>query len=403
MENAFIVAARRTPFTRAGKGALAQARPDDLLAALFRSVLAGLPGGALERLEEVIVGCAYPEAEQGRNAGRLIALNAGVPERVPAMTLTRMCASSLEATAIACAKVRLGEAAMVLVGGMESMTRIPMGGVKPSPNPGLMERRPEAYMAMGLTAERVARRFGIPRADQDAWALRSHQRAAGARARGVFAEEIEPAESPAPATDPAAASAGQPLPAAAANGGGTQVVREDDALRADSTLEKLASLKPAFDEGGTVTAGNACPTSDGASALVVASERAVRECGLAPLGRFVSYAVGGVAPDLMGIGPVEAVPKALARAGIGVEAIDRIELNEAFASQVLAVMRELGLPEERTNVNGGAIAIGHPLGATGARLAGTLLRELARSGGRYGLATLCVGGGMGAAMVLERA
>ena len=383
MESAWIVAGRRTAFTRAGKGALAGARPDDLLAALFRRLIASLPEPALERLDEVVVGCAYPEAEQGRNAARLIALNAGVPERVPAMTLTRMCASSLEATAVACSKVRLGEASLVLVGGMESMTRIPIGGVKPSPNPALMEAKPEAYMAMGLTAERVAARYGVSRADQDAWALRSHQRAGAARARGVQDEEILPVEAPAES--------------------GPACVSADDALRPDSTLEKLAALKPAFDEGGTVTAGNACPTSDGASALIVASGAAVSELGLAPLGRFVSYAVGGVSPAMMGIGPVTAVPVALGRAGLGLRDLDRIELNEAFAAQVLAVVRELELPEERVNVNGGAIALGHPLGATGARLVGTLLRELNRGGGRYGLATLCVGGGMGAAMVLEGA
>ena len=404
MESAWICAAKRTPFTRAGKGALAAARPDDLLASLFRRLLAALPPGAREAVDEVIVGCAYPEAEQGRNVARAITLASGLADRVAAMTLTRMCASSLEATAIACAKVRLGEASLVLVGGMESMTRIPIGGVKPSPNPEWLERRPEIYMAMGLTAERVAQRYRVARADQDAWALRSHQRAAAARERGVFAAEIEPVTVPASATVPAIAAvpAGARAPEVAADGA-PRDVRDDDALRPDSTLEKLAALAPAFGTDGTVTAGNACPTSDGASALLVASGATVAEFGLKPLGRFVSYAVAGVDPALMGVGPVEAVPRALARAGLSLDQMDRIELNEAFASQVLAVVRELGLPEARTNVNGGAIAIGHPLGATGVRLVGTLLRELTRSGGRYGLATLCVGGGMGAAMVLERA
>ena len=382
VETAWICAASRTPFARAGKGALAGARPDDLLAGLFRRLLAGLPDGAREMVDEVVVGCAYPEAEQGRNAARAIALAAGLPDHVPAMTLTRMCASSLEATAIACAKVRLGEASLVLVGGVESMSRIPIGGVKPSPNPDLLERRPELYLSMGETAERVARRFAIARSDQDAWALRSHRRAAAARAAGIFAEEIT---------------------AASIDGdGGERQVREDDSIRADTSMERLAALAPAFEEGGTVTAGNACPTSDGAAALLVASESAVNAHGLEQLGRFVSYAVAGVDPALMGIGPVEAVPRALARAGLMMDRMDKIELNEAFASQVLAVMRELQLPEERVNVNGGAIALGHPLGATGARLVATLLRELGRSRGRYGLATLCVGGGMGAAMVVER-
>jgi acetyl-CoA acyltransferase len=398
VHSAWIVAARRTPFTRAGKGALSAARPDDLLAALFHAILADLPPASAEALDEVIVGCAYPEAEQGRNVARAIALASGLPDRVAAMTLTRMCASSLEATAIACNKVRVGEASLVLVGGMESMTRIPMGGVKPSPNPEWLERRPEIYMAMGQTAERVADRYRVSRADQDAWALRSHRRAAAARVRGVFAEEIVPVAAPALAVAPADPGAGSATPSPAATG----PVSQDDGIRPDTSLDKLGTLKPAFAAEGSVTAGNACPTSDGASALVVASAELVARLGLRPLGRFVSYAVAGVDPALMGVGPVEAVPKALARAGLRLEQMDRIELNEAFASQVLAVARGLGLPEERLNVNGGAIALGHPLGATGARLAGTLLRELGRSNGRYGLATLCVGGGMGAAMVLER-
>jgi acetyl-CoA acyltransferase len=379
MESAWIGGATRTPFARAGKGAFASARPDDLLSELFIRVLAELPAAAREAIDEVIVGCAYPEAEQGRNVARAVTLASGLPDRVAAMTLTRMCASSLEAVAIASAKVRLGEASLVLVGGMESMSRIPMGGVRPSPNPAWIERRPEIYMAMGQTAERVARRCGIARPDQDAWALRSHQRATVARERGVFAEEIT----------------------AVAVGDG-RLVSEDETIRSDASLERLARLEPAFEAGGSVTAGNACPTSDGAAALWVGSETAVSRHGLTPLGRFVSYAVAGVDPALMGLGPVEAVPRALARAGADLGSVDRIELNEAFASQVIAVVRALGLAEARTNVNGGALALGHPLGATGARLVGTLLRELARSGGRRGLATLCVGGGMGAAMVLER-
>jgi acetyl-CoA acyltransferase len=381
MTDAWICAATRSPFTRAGKGALVGARSDDLLAQLFRRLLAELPEAARTNVDEVIVGCAYPEAEQGRNVARAIALSSGLPDRVPAMTLTRMCASSLEAAAVASAKVRLGEAELVLVGGMESMSRIPMGGVKPSPHPAWLERRPEIYMAMGLTAERVARRYGVARADQDAWALRSHARAAAASESGVLAEEITAVEVP---------------------GDTTAVVRRDDAIRPDSTAEKLALLLPAFDKDGTVTPGNSCPTSDGAAALIVASTSAVEKHRLKPMGRLLSYGVAGVDPAFMGMGPVAAVPVALARAGLDLAQMDRIELNEAFASQVLAVVRELGLPEDRLNLNGGALALGHPLGATGARLVGTLLRELARSEGRYGLATLCVGGGMGAAMVLER-
>jgi acetyl-CoA acyltransferase len=297
------------------------------------------------------------------------------------MTITRLCASSLEATAIACQRVRAGEARLVLVGGMETMSRIPLGGANASPNPRWLVERPDIYISMGQTAERVARRYGISRVVQDEWAVRSHDRASTARERGVFAREIVPVERPDAPDGPA---------------------REDDAIRRGTSFEKLAALKPAFVEDGTVTAGNACPTSDGASALLVGSSEALAMLGARPLGRQVSYAVAGVDPALMGIGPVAAVPPALARAGLTLEDLDRIELNEAFASQVVAVVRELGLPEDRVNPNGGALALGHPLGATGARLVGTLLRELERSGGRYGLATLCVGGGMGAAMVLER-
>jgi len=377
--DAWLCSPARTPFTRAGKGALAACRSDELLAGLFRHTLAALPPGASDALDEVIVGCAYPEGEQGRNVARAITLASGLADRVPAMTLTRLCASSLEATAVACDRVRLGQASLVLVGGLESMSRIPLGGAAPSPNPAWLAERPDIYMAMGQTAERVARAHGIARADQDAWALRSHQRAAAARDAGVFAEEL----------------------VSVTLADGTRIAA-DDSIRAETSAEKLASLKPVFADDGSVTAGNACPTSDGASALLVASSEAVESCGLAPLGRFVSYAVAGVDPALMGIGPVAAVPPALARAGVTLAEIDRVELNEAFASQVVAVVRALELPESRTNVNGGAIALGHPLGASGARLVGTLLRELARSGGRHGLATLCVGGGMGAAMVVER-
>jgi len=378
MTNAWIVDPRRSAFTRAGKGAFAATRPDDLLAELFAALLEAHPASA-EALDDIVVGCAYPEAEQGRNPARAAALLAGIPDRVPAMTLTRMCASSLEATAVAASKIRQGEASLVLVGGIESMTLVPMGGVKPSPNPRFAKQRPEALLTMGQTAERVAERYHVSRAEQDAWALRSHQRAVAARERDVFAEEIISLRS-----------------------AGGDCVSADDGIRADTSAEKLAGLKPVFAEGGSVTAGNASPLNDGASALLVASDEAVSRLGLEPLGRVVSYAVAGVAPDVMGIGPVVATPIALGRAELSVADLDRIELNEAFASQVVAVVRELGLPEERTNVNGGAIALGHPLGATGARLVGTLLRELKRGAGRYGLATLCVGGGMGAAMVVER-
>lgn len=376
---AWLCAPCRTPFTRAGKGALAGARADALLAGLFRHMLGTMRQEGVRAIDEVIVGCAYPEGEQGRNVARAITLGAGLPDSVSAMTVTRLCASSLEATAIAAARVRLGEAALVLVGGMESMSRIPLGGASPSPNPEWLAKRPDIYMPMGETAERVALAHQVSRADQDAWALRSHQRAAAARDRGALAEEI----------------------VAVTLADGTSV-SADDSIR-ETSAEQLAALTPVFAEAGSVTAGNACPTSDGASALIVASNEAIERYALKPLGRLVSYAVAGVDPALMGIGPIAAVPPALERAGLALRDIDRIELNEAFASQVVAVMRGLKLPEDRTNLNGGAIALGHPLGASGARLVGTLLRELGRSGGRRGLATLCVGGGMGAAMVVERA
>jgi len=379
MTSAWLCAPLRTPFTRAGKGALAASRSDALLAGVFRDLLAIVPATVATQLDEVIVGCAYPEGEQGRNVARAVTLGAGLPDGVAAMTVTRLCASSLEAVAIASAKVRIGEADLILVGGMESMSRIPLGGANPSPNPAWLERRPDIYMAMGATAERVARRYGVARDAQDAWALRSHQRAAAARERGVFADEIVPARA------------------------GDADVTGDDGIRADTSPGKLASLNPAFAEDGSVTAGNACPTSDGAAAVLVASDTGVERHRLTPLVRVVSYAVAGVDPALMGIGPVAAVPRALERAGLALADIGRIELNEAFASQVVAVVRELGFDEARTNVNGGAIALGHPLGASGARLAGTLARELARSNQRHGLATLCVGGGMGAAMIIESA
>jgi acetyl-CoA acyltransferase len=375
--DAWLCGYARSAFTRAQKGAHATrgTRPDDLLAALFQHIVERASPALRDGVDDVVVGTGYPEAEQGRNVARAIALLAGLPVKTPGMTLTRMCASGLEAVAVACHKVVLGEADVVLAGGMESMTLVPTGGVKPMPNPRLAERRPEAMLTMGQTAERVAKQYAVSRADQDAWALRSHRRAERARARAVFDAEIVPSE------------AG---------------VCTDDGIRPDTSLEKLAALQPAFEEGGTVTAGNSCPMSDGAAALVVAAPAAARALGLVPLARFVAYATAGVDPALMGMGPAEAVPRVLARAGLALDAIDRVELNEAFASQVVAVVRALGMPEDRVNVNGGAIALGHPLGATGVRLAGTLSLELARSNGRYGLATLCVGGGMGAAMILER-
>ncbi len=379
MQDAVIVAAVRTPVGRARKGALARERPDDLAARVIRAAVERVAGLDPAEVDDVVLGCAMPEAEQGLNVARIAWLRAGFPPSVPGVTVNRFCASGLQAVAMAAERIMLGAADVIVAGGTESMSRIPMGGFKLSPNPHLVEHYPQAYISMGHTAEEVARRFAISREEQDALALESHRRAAAATDAGRFADEIVPV----------------PL-----EGGGE--LRTDEGIRRDTSQQALAALKPAFTEGGTVTAGNSSPMSDGAAAVVVMSARRAEALGVRPLALFRAFAVAGVEPEIMGIGPVRAVPLALKRAGLRLQDVDLVELNEAFAAQVLAVMRELELDPARTNVNGGAIAIGHPLGATGARQTATLVYEMARRGSRFGVVTMCVGGGMGAAGIFER-
>lgn len=391
MNEAVIVACGRSAIGKAGRGALSLTRPDEFGADVVRGVLDRARGVDPEWIEDVLIGCAIPEAEQGMNLARIVGLRAGLPTSVAGATVNRFCSSGLQAVAMAAQTIQTGMSEVLLAGGIESMSRLPMGGHNISPNPHLAEHYPQAYMSMGHTAEEVARRFGVSREDQDAFALRSHLRAAEAIQSGRFREEILPIEAVRAETD--------------ANGGvkkGSFLFDTDEGVRYDTSLEALARLRPAFAVDGTVTAGNSSQTSDGAAALILMSgQRAERE-GIEPIGIFHSFAAVGVDPDIMGVGPVRAVPKALEKAGLRLEDIDLIELNEAFAAQSVEVIRELHLDEERVNVNGGAIALGHPLGCTGARQTVTLLHELKRRGGRYGLVTMCVGGGMGAAGVVER-
>jgi acetyl-CoA acyltransferase len=392
MPEAVLVSAVRTPVGRAPKGALSTTRPDDLAAIAL--------GGALDRvraldraeIDDVILGCAQPEGEQGWNIARWAVLRAGLPVEIPGATVNRLCSSGLEAIAIADQRIRAGGDRVIVAGGVESMSLIPMGGAKPSPNPWMAEHYPASLLTMGLTAERVARRYCISREDQDAFALRSHQKALAAQADGRFADELisVPVTKSVPGQ-----KAGKPLVE-------ESIFSADEGPRADTSAEVLAKLKPAFHTQGTVTAGNSSQTSDGAAACVLMEAGRARELGLQPLARLVAYATTGCLPEEMGMGPATAVPKVLKRAGLTLDDIGLIELNEAFAAQALAVIRVLGLDPKRLNVNGGAIALGHPLGCTGAKLTATLLAEMKRRQVRYGLVTMCVGGGMGAAGVFER-
>ncbi|HEY8426275.1 MAG TPA: acetyl-CoA C-acyltransferase [Limnochordales bacterium] len=380
MQDAVIVAAVRTPVGKARKGSLAHVRPDDLAALAIRAAVERVPGLDPAEIDDVILGCAMPEADQGMNVARIAALRAGLPVQVPAVTINRFCSSGLQAIAMAAERIMVGHADVIVAGGVESMSRVPMMGFKPSPNPYLVDHRPEVYMAMGHTAEEVARRYGVSREDQDAFALESHRRAAAAIDAGRFREETVPV----PLED-------------------GRVFEVDEGVRRDTSMEALAALRPAFMEGGTVTAGNSSQMSDGAAAAVVMSARRAQELGLRPLAVYRGFAVAGVSPEVMGIGPVEAVPKLLRRAGVRLQDVELVELNEAFAAQTLAVIRGLELDPARVNVNGGAIALGHPLGATGAKLTATLLHEMRRRGARYGVVTMCIGGGMGAAGLFEAA
>jgi acetyl-CoA acyltransferase len=391
MPEALIVAAARTAVGKAGKGALRSTRPDDMAAAVIRAALACVPALDPASIDDVILGSALPEAEQGLNMARVAAIRAGLPYSVPGQTVNRFCASGLQTIALAAQQIQSGMGDIVVAGGAESMSLVPMLGHHSAPNPLLAELSPDVYLGMGLTAENVARRYEISREEQDAFALRSHQNALAAQQAGRFDAEIVPLEVERAWVDEQGRRQQE-----------TSRFLRDEGPRADTSLAALATLRPAFAAAGSVTAGNASPTSDGAAAVLVMSAQRARALGIEPLARFVSYAVAGVPPEVMGIGPIAAVPKALARAGLRLADIDLIELNEAFAAQALAVMRELELDEARVNVNGGAIALGHPLGATGTKLTVTLLHELRRRAGRYGLITMCVGGGMGAAGIFER-
>jgi acetyl-CoA acyltransferase len=374
MGDAFIVSAVRTPVGKAPNGALRYTRPDEMAATVIKEALARVNGLDAADVEDVILGCAMPEAEQGLNVARIASLRAGVPVSAAAVTVNRFCSSGLQAIAYAAERIMIGAAHVIVAGGTESMSLVPMGGNKIAPNPALVDSYPDVYLTTGLVAENHVRDYGISREEQDAFALRSHQRAVAAIDGGRFKDETIA------------------LPALAV----------DEGPRRETSMEALAKLKPAFHAKGSVTAGNSSQTSDGAAAAVVMSGDRVKQLGLTPLARFVGFATAGVEPERFGIGPVPAIRKVLKQTGLTLDRIDLVELNEAFAAQVLACLRELPIDAEKLNVNGGAIALGHPLGCTGAKLTATLLYELQRRKGRYGLVTMCVGGGMGAAGVFER-
>jgi acetyl-CoA acyltransferase len=390
MKEAVIASAVRTAVGKAPKGTLRATRPDDLAAVAIQGALARVAHLDKKEVEDVIIGCAMPEGEQGMNVARIASLRAGVPIESAAMTINRFCASGLQAIALAAERIRSGGAEVIVAGGTESMSLVPMGGNKISINPWLGEHYPDSYLAMGLTAERVARHYGIGREQADAFALASHQKALAAQAAGKFDAEIVPVPVTFSAPDEKSKLKKTELE-----------FKVDEGPRADTSLDALAKLKPAFHAKGTVTAGNSSQTSDGAAAAVVMSEERANALGLKPLARFVAFAYAGCLPEEMGVGPVYAIPKALKLAGLTLDQIDLIELNEAFAAQSLAVIKTLGLDMAKVNVNGGAIALGHPLGCTGAKLTASLLQEMKRRHARYGMVTMCVGGGMGAAGIFQ--
>ncbi len=390
MEDAVVIDCLRTAVGKSGRGTLRNTRPDDMAAAVISKLLEKYPQVPKDEVDDVILGCAMPEGEQGMNMARIAALRAGLPDMVPGVTINRFCSSGLQSIAMAAERIRSGGAQIIIAGGSESMSMIPMSGAKFTPNPWFVDNQPEIYMGMGLTAERVQQKYNISREDQDSFAYRSHMNALSAQAEGKFDDEIVPLT----------------VSRNDLSNGHTHhresVFQKDEGPRADTSLEALAKLKPVFQAQGTVTAGNASQTSDGAAAALVMSAGRARELGLTPMARFVSFAAAGVPPEIMGIGPVVAIPKALAMAGLKLEDIGVIELNEAFAVQALAVIRAAGLDLERVNVNGGAVALGHPLGCTGAKLTATILREMKRRNTRYGMVTMCVGGGQGAAGIFEQ-
>lgn len=389
MRNAVIVSSARTAVGKAPRGSLRTMRPDDMGAAVVNAVIEKA-GVEPKIVEDVVIGCATPEAEQGTNMGRIVAQLAGLPDSTCGQTVNRFCSSGLQTIAMSAQQIMTGMGDAIVAGGAESMSQIPMSSNKFMANPKLAAEHPGMYINMGLTAENVAQQYEVTREEQDAWALRSHQRAAAAQDEGKFDEEVVP------------------LDVSIVSGRGDCVTQKhfrfakDEGIRRDTTAEKLAKLRPVFHVKGTVTAGNSSQTSDGAAAVLLMSEELAKAEGIQPKARFVSFAVGGVAPEIMGIGPVAAVPKALKYAGLSLSDIDLIELNEAFAAQAVAVIRELGFDEDKVNVNGGAVALGHPLGCTGAKLTVQMLHELERQDKQFGLITMCIGGGMGAAGIIER-
>ncbi|MCS6872389.1 MAG: acetyl-CoA C-acyltransferase [Anaerolineae bacterium] len=388
---AVIVAATRTAVGKAKRGTTQNARADELAAAVIRELMRQVEGKLdPAQIDDVIIGCAMPEGSQGLNTARVIALRAGLPADVPAQTVNRFCASGLQTIASAAERIIAGGADVIIAGGAESMSLVPMTGFRMSPNPYMAEHQPEVYMSMGLTAERVAQEWQVSREDQDRFAYESHQKAAAAQDAGKFKEEIVPVE----IEEVVIGENGKPQHV-------KYVFDTDEHLRRDTTLEALAKLKPAFMQGGTVTAGNSSPLSDGAAGVIVMERGMAERLGLQPLARFVGFAVSGVRPEVMGVGPIKAVPKVLARTGLTLDQIDLIELNEAFAAQALAVIRTLEMDMARVNVNGGAIALGHPLGCTGSKLTVQVIHELRRRKARYGMVTMCVGGGQGAAGIFE--
>ena len=391
MRDALIVSAVRTAVGKAPKGTLRTTRPDEMGATVIKEAINRVPGLEMSEIEDVIMGCAMPEAEQGMNVARAAAIRAGLPVETSAMTINRFCSSGLQSIAMAADRIRAGGAETILAGGLETMSMIPMGGHIIRPNPYLVEHYPDFYLSMGLATENVARKYEVTREQQDEFALRSHQRAAAALDSDKFGDETVPLNVVLEELDDRGKKQRREV-----------VFEKDEGVRRDTSAEGLAKLKPAFHVKGTITAGNASQMSDGAAAAVVMSDARAKELGAKPMARFVAYATAGCPPEEMGIGPVFAIPKALKLAGLKLDDIDVIELNEAFAAQSLAVIKTLGLDPEKVNVNGGAIALGHPLGCTGAKLTASILRELERRNGRYGMVTMCVGGGMGAAGIFER-
>ena len=391
MRDAVIVSAVRTAVGKAPKGSLRNTRPDEMGAAVIKEAASRVPGLNVAEIEDVIMGCAMPEAEQGMNVARAAAIRAGLPVETSAMTINRFCSSGLQSIAMAAERIRSGGAEVIVAGGLETMSMIPMGGHIIRPNPYLVDHYPDFYLSMGLATENVARKYEVTREEQDQFALRSHKRAAAALDADKFKDETVPLNVSVEDLDERGRKQRREI-----------VFERDEGVRRDSSMEGLTKLKPAFHVKGTITAGNASQMSDGAAAAIVMSDSRAKELGAKPMGRFVAYATAGCPPEEMGIGPVFAIPKALKLAGLTLADIDVIELNEAFAAQSLAVIKTLGLDPDKVNVNGGAIALGHPLGCTGAKLTASILRELERRNGRYGMVTMCVGGGMGAAGIFER-